>query len=64
MNGKRTLIAGGTVATDGAVFEADLLIEGGRISAITDRGAVDRVDERIDATGLVVSSSRRAFVRF
>ncbi len=54
MNGKRTLIAGGTVATDGAVFEADLLIEGGRISAITDRGAVDRVDERIDATGLVV----------
>ncbi len=54
MNGKRTLIAGGTVATDGAVFEADLLIEGGRISAITDRGAVDRVDERIDAKGLVV----------
>ena len=54
MKGKRTLIAGGTVATDGAVFEADLLIEGGRVSAITDRGAVDRMDEQIDATGLVV----------
>ena len=54
MNAKRTLIAGGTLATDGAVFRADLLIEHGRVSAIVDPGAIAGVDELIDATGLVV----------
>ena len=54
MNGKRILIAGGTLATHDAILEADLLIEDGRIAAISDRGAFDGVDELIDATGLVV----------
>jgi allantoinase len=54
VNGKRILIAGGTVATDSAILEADLLIEDGRIAAIADRGTFDGADERIDATGLVV----------
>jgi len=54
MNGKRILIAGGTLATHDAILEADLLIEDGRIAAISDRGAFDSVDELIDATGLVV----------
>ena len=39
MNGKRILIAGGTVATHDAIFDADVVIEDGRIAAIADRGA-------------------------
>ena len=58
MNGKRILIAGGTLATHDAILEADLLIEDGRIAAISDRGAFDGVDELIDATGLVVMPVR------
>src|SRR5438067_767936 len=42
------------VATDGAVFGADVLIEDGRIAGIAERGAVEGADELIDATGLVV----------
>ena len=41
MNGKRILIAGGTLATHDAILEADLLIEDGRIAAISDRGTFD-----------------------
>jgi len=54
MNGKRILIAGGTLATHDAILEADLLIEDGRIAAIADRGTFEGADELIDATGLVV----------
>jgi allantoinase len=54
MNGKRTLISGGTVATDQAVFAADVMIEDGRVAAIGDHGAFDGTDELIDASGLVV----------
>ena len=54
MNGKRILIAGGTLATHDAIVEADLLIEDGRIAAIADRGTFEGADELIDATGLVV----------
>ena len=34
VSGRRSLIAGGTVATDRAVFPADILIEDGRVAAI------------------------------
>jgi|tagenome__1003787_1003787.scaffolds.fasta_scaffold20989765_11 allantoinase len=53
MNGKRTLIFGGTVATEQGVLRADILIEDGRVSAIGDRGAFEVADEAIDASGLV-----------
>ncbi len=39
MAGKRTVIAGGTVATDYGVFPADLVIEDGRVAAIADARA-------------------------
>ena len=54
MNGKRTIVAGGTVATHAGVFPADVVIEDGRVAALADHGAVDGADELIDATGLVV----------
>jgi allantoinase len=54
MNGKRTVIAGGTVAADYGVFAADLVIEDGRILAISDNADRSGADELIDATGLVV----------
>src|SRR2546425_580128 len=54
MSGKRTVIAGGTVATDSAVLAADLVIEDGRIAALTEPGAAGGCDELIDASGLVV----------
>ena len=54
MNGKRTVIAGGTVAADYGVFAADLVIEDGRILAISDPADRAGADELIDATGLVV----------
>src|SRR5215510_1145861 len=54
MYGKRTVIAGGTVAADYGVFAADLVIEDGRILAISDRADRSGADELIDATGLVV----------
>src|SRR5204862_231755 len=50
----RTLIAGGTVASDRAVFPADILIADGLISAVGQRLPSDGVDELIDASGLVV----------
>ena len=34
MSGKRTVIAGGTVATDYGVFAADVVIEDGRVAAL------------------------------
>src|SRR4051794_40853833 len=54
MSAKRTVIAGGTVATDTAVLAADVVIEGERIAALTRPGAGGRADELIDASGLVV----------
>ena len=36
MSGKRTVIAGGTLATDYGVFAADVVIEDGRVAAIAD----------------------------
>jgi allantoinase len=54
MSGKRTIVSGGTVATDTAVFAADVVIEGGRIAALAAPGSVTACDERIDARGRVV----------
>jgi allantoinase len=54
VSGKRTLVAGGTVATDYGVFTADLLIEGELVASIADAGSSNRADEVIDATGLIV----------
>jgi allantoinase len=51
---RRTVIAGGTVATDAAVFEADVVIEDGRIAALTEPRGGGPSDELIDASGLVV----------
>ncbi len=51
---QRTLIAGGTVATESAVFAADIVIEGERIAALARPGEGGPADERIDATGLFV----------
>jgi allantoinase len=54
VSGKRTVIAGGTVATESAVFAADVVIEGGRIAALAQPGAGGPSDELVDASGLVV----------
>src|SRR3954447_12773726 len=54
MSAKGTVIAGGTVATDTAVFAADVVLEGPRIAALAEPGAGGRADELIDASGLVV----------
>jgi allantoinase len=54
VNGKRTIISGGTIAADYGVFPADVLIDGERIVSVSDHGALDVADELIDATGLVV----------
>jgi allantoinase len=54
MSGRRTVIAGGTVATESAVFAADVVIEGGRIAALAAPGAESAADELINASGLVV----------
>jgi allantoinase len=54
VNAKRTVIAGGTVATDAAVLAADLVIEGGRIAALSEPGGAGAADELIDASGLFV----------
>ena len=51
MSGKRTILAGGTVATDAGVFPADIVIEDGRVAAIADHGSIDGADEMIDVTG-------------
>ena len=40
--GKRTVIAGGTVATDSAVFAADVVIADGRILALAAPGSGSR----------------------
>ena len=64
VSGKRTIIAGGTVATDGGVFAADIVIEDGRIAAIADHGAIDGgADELIDATGLRRDAGRDRHAR-
>jgi len=54
MSDKRTLVAGGTLATEYGVFPADLLIEGELVASMADPGSSDSADEVIDATGLVV----------
>ena len=54
MSGKRTVIAGGTLATDYGVFIADVVIEDGRVAAIAEQADRSGADELIDASGLVV----------
>jgi dihydroorotase-like cyclic amidohydrolase len=54
MSAKRTLVAGGTVATDYGVFPADVLIEDDHVVSLPDHGGLNGADEVIDATGLVV----------
>src|SRR3954463_405287 len=54
MSARRTVIAGGTVATDTAVLAADVVIEDGRIAGLAEAGAGGTADELIDAYGLVV----------
>ncbi|MFI5050277.1 MAG: allantoinase AllB [Gaiellales bacterium] len=54
MSGRRVVISGGTVATDYGVFEADVVIEDGRVAAIAEGAGRNGADEVIDATGLVV----------
>jgi len=54
VSGRRTVVAGGTIATPAATFRADLAIEDGRIAAIADPGGAGPSDELIDAAGLVV----------
>ncbi|MGN6378656.1 MAG: allantoinase AllB [Gaiellales bacterium] len=54
MSGPRTVIAGGTLATERGVLAADLVIEDGRIAAVAEPGAAPPADELIDASGLVV----------
>jgi allantoinase len=50
-----TLIAGGTVAADYGLFEADILIRDGRVVALGTGGHLpDAADEVIDAAGLVI----------
>ena len=52
---KRTVIAGGTVATDWGVLVADVIVEGERIVALsTDANERRGADELVDAKGLVV----------
>jgi dihydropyrimidinase len=48
------LVRGGTVVTSGGVYEADLLIEGGRIVAIGTSVAASTVAETLDAAGCLV----------
>ena len=54
VSGRRTVIAGGTVATESAVFAAEVVIEDGRIAALAEPGAGPAADELIDGSGLVV----------
>ena len=54
MSGRRTVVAGGTLATAAGVFPADLAIEDGRVAAIADPGGAGAADELIVAAGLVV----------
>jgi len=54
VSGKRTILAGGTVATDAGVFPADIVIEDGRIAAIAGHGSIDGADELIDVSGRVL----------
>ena len=54
MSGKRTIVAGGTLATDYGVFAADVVIEDGRVAAMTEQADRSGADELIDASGLVV----------
>jgi allantoinase len=50
----RTVVAGGTVATDWGVFRADLVLEDGRVAALADEADTAGADEVIDARGLHV----------
>jgi allantoinase len=54
VNGQRTVVAGGTLATERGVLRADLVIEDGRVAALCAPGAGGPADELIDAAGLVV----------
>jgi allantoinase len=51
---KKTVITGGTLATETGVLSADVVIVDGRVAGITERAAANAADELIDATGLVV----------
>jgi hypothetical protein len=50
MSAKRTLVAGGTVATDYGVFPADVLIEDDHVVSLPDHEDLNGADEVIDAT--------------
>jgi allantoinase len=50
----RLLISGGTVVTAGGTSEADVLCDGGRITALLSPGEEIDADERLDASGLLV----------
>jgi allantoinase len=54
VNGHRTLISGGTVATEYGVFAADVMVEDEHIAAISQRLPTGEADDLIDASGLVV----------
>ena len=60
MDGKRTAIVGGTLATDYGVFSADLVLEDERIAGIVapDGSAAAKADEVIDASGLLRAARR------
>jgi allantoinase len=54
-DGPRTVVAHGTVASDYGVFRAHVVLDRGRITALTDDDSLlDTADEVIDARGLVV----------
>ncbi|MFN8593777.1 MAG: allantoinase AllB [Thermomicrobiales bacterium] len=48
------IVHGGTVATEGGVFDADIVVNDGRIAALTTDSGSWTADERIDASRLLV----------
>ena len=52
--GRRTVISGGLVVTDGDLFHADIIIENQQIAGLTSDAGDDDADERIDASGCLV----------
>ncbi|KAB1185447.1 MULTISPECIES: dihydroorotase family protein [Haloferax] len=49
-----TVINGGTVVTDSAMFEASVAMNDGKIVAVGDADSMPEADEVVDATGLLV----------
>jgi dihydropyrimidinase len=54
MASKQTLITGGTVVTASDTFAADVLIEGGKVTALLTHGAGPADADRLDASGCYV----------